>query len=996
MSASLIEQVISACAQFSSTTRLYALTVGDGSADLGAGGLLVEAFAADDEVQGIGVRDIIVLSTDAHIALDKMLDQSASLEVSLADGSRTTFAGMINQIAMLGSEGGLARYRLRLVPWMWRLSQVRNCRVWQEKSVIEIVDSVFESYTPQAIWRWSEEAGPFMDSAVRRSYCCQYRESDLDFVQRLLTEEGLAWRFEQSTEGPGAVLFADSAQLSAVPEDASSEADGGIRFHNVRAGEIQDTVQALRAHFSIGASSGTVLSYDYKSRKAVSASSPSRLQNGSKIPPLESYDVAGQYAYASKAQAQRYSDLQMEGCEARRRLWSGRSTLRTLRAGTRMIVLDAPLNRLSDTPAFTMLRVTSVGVNNLPSPVQHGLAELFGPIPELLQEFVRDNAPEDFSLAIEQARKTGYANCFEAVLADVTWRPQLPGSAGRSCARATAPGSQSAIVVGADGSDSPSGADELYCDRLGRVRIRFHWQDTDASCWVRVAQRSAGGGMGVQFLPRIGQEVIVQFLEGDIDRPIIVGALYNGQGEGGVAPTPGGQAGAVSQASQFNPAHDHAFSAQGNVAGGNSPAWHGASADSAGHRNGAAQWGVRSKEFGGGGFNQLLFDDTDAQGRVQLKSSPTASELNLGHLTHSADNYRGSFRGRGIELRTDAYGAVRAGAGLIITSYTISHNAGRRDPAGDNAPAIAMLKQAVKMADTFSGAAATHLTVALASHAGAEKANESALDEKAAPLKALMSAVSGMVGNASLDAAKADAGEKNINPGSDKLPHTTDAIVAVASKSGLGVIAGQSLQLANDETVTMLSGRDSQFITGGQMRVHSGQAIGVLGGAMKPGDSNVGVQLIAASDMMDIQAQSDTITVQARDEVNVISANAHIDWAAAKSITLSTAGGANITIDGGNITVQCPGKILIHAGKKHFGGPTNLAYEMNAMKGDANFDEVFVLRWPYDDTPVAHRKYEIVRGDGSVVRGVTDANGETGLQKSTFIESLKFRLLPED
>ena len=259
MSDTLIEQVTSALAQFSSATRLYSLTVGDGCANLGSGGLLVEAFAAEDEVQGIAGRDVIVLSTDAHIPLAPFLGQSASLVVSLADGTRTSVAGDINEVAMLGSEGGLARYRLRLVPWMWRLSQVRNSRVWQDKSVIEIVESVFEAYLPLAIWRWSDEVVPFMDGAVPRSYCCQYRESDLAFVQRLLTEEGMAWRFEQTEDGPGAVLFADSTQASAVPEDPSSETDGGIRYHNVRAGEIQDTVQALRAHFMISASAETVL-----------------------------------------------------------------------------------------------------------------------------------------------------------------------------------------------------------------------------------------------------------------------------------------------------------------------------------------------------------------------------------------------------------------------------------------------------------------------------------------------------------------------------------------------------------------------------------------------------------------------------------------------------------------------------------------------------------------------------------------------------------------
>jgi uncharacterized protein involved in type VI secretion and phage assembly len=695
--------------------------------------------------------------------------------------------------------------------------------------------------------------------------------------------------------------------------------------------ERQDTVQALKAQRRLHASLVTVASYDYKAKRTAAASTPSSVQPGDRLPVLETYDVPGQYAYADRGQAQRHANLQMQAKEARSQLWRGRSTVRSLRAGTRLTVTGTPLAQPGATPAFGILRVISIGVNNLPPPAQHALAELFGPIPELLQETVRDDLPDDLALVIEQATESGYANCFEAVPADVTWRPQLAGSDGRSNASPTAFGTQSAIVVGPDGGDSPVGADELYCDRLGRVRIRFHWQDSDAACWVRVAQRSAGGGMGSQFLPRIGQEVLVQFLENDIDRPIIVGALYNGQGEGGIAPTPGGQKGSEDQAPCFEPAHDHAPSAQGNVGGGNSPLWHGASGDSTGHRNGAAQWGLRSKEFGGAGYNQLLFDDTDAQGRVQLKSSFAASELNLGHLIHAADNYRGSFRGLGAELRTDAYGAVRAGAGMLVSSYKINHSAAARDAAGDNAPGIGMLQQAAKLGAAFHPAAVTHQTVGLAAHAGASKANASVLDKEAAPLRAMLTAVSGMVGKESLDAARTDASDKNTLAGADKLPHSTDAVIAITAKDGFGANAGQSFQLANGETVTVMSGQDSQFATGGQMRVHTGQSIGVLGGAVKSGENGIGLQLITAKDAIDIQAQADELKVQARDEINVISANAHIDWAAAKRISLSTAGGANITIEGGNITVQCPGKIAVHAGKKSFIEPAKLSYPMPAL-----------------------------------------------------------------
>jgi Rhs element Vgr protein len=925
MVTALTEQLTAALAQFQGATRLYELLLGEGGASPVPGELLVEAFAARDEVQEIGARDVIALSTSAYVDIEALLGQQATLEVSLADGTRTRFSGDISAAAMLGSDGGFARYRLTISPWMWRLGAVRNSRVWQDKTVIEIVDSVFEPYQPLAKWRWSDEATPFMAEAVPRSYCCQYRETDLDFVRRMLAEEGLCWRFEQDGDGQVAVLFADSSQPGAVPWDATSEADGGIRFHGARAVEQQDTVQALMAQRRIHATLATVASYDYKAKKIVAASAPSRLPG--KLPALESYDVPGQYAYANGMDAQRYADLQMQGKEARSHLWQGRSTVRTLRAGTRMTVTGTPLQQLGDAPAFTILGVTSVGLNNLPLPAQHALAELFGPIPELLQELARVDEPEQMEMAIAQALESGYANCFSAIPADVTWRPQLEGSDGRGHPKPTAFGAQSAIVVGPDGSDSPNGADELHCDRLGRVRIRFHWQDSgDATCWVRVAQRSAGGGMGSQFLPRIGQEVLVQFVENDIDRPVIVGALYNGQGEGGVAPTPGGKAGAENADSLFEPAHDHARSAQGNLVGGNSPVWHGASGDSAGHRNAAAQWGVRSKEFGGSGYNQLLFDDTDAQGRVQLKSSHAASELNLGHLIHAADNYRGSFRGLGAELRTDAYGAMRAGAGLLVSSYKINHSAAAREPAGDNGPGIGMLQRAATLASTFHSAAVMHQTVGLAAHAGAGKPNASVLDDKSAPLKAMLAAVSGMVDKNSLDAAAGTTGGGDV-----RLPHTSDAIIAVAAKDGLGVIAGQSVQLANGETGTLVSGHDTQFVTGGQMRVHTGQAIGVLGGAVKAGEGNVGLQLIAAKDAIDIQAQADELKVQARDEVNVVSANAHIDWAAAKSISLSTAGGANITIAGGNITVQCPGKITVHAGKKSFSGPTSLGFPLPSL-----------------------------------------------------------------
>jgi type VI secretion system secreted protein VgrG len=1000
MTTALTEQIASALVAFSSATRLYELKIRNAGDDLGSGGLLVEGFAADDAVNEVSARDVIVLSTSAYIEPDALLGQPAALEISLADGTRTAFAGDVSEVAMLGSDGGFARYRVRISSWLGRLEHGRNSRVWQDKSVIDIIDSVFQPYQPLAKWRWSDETGPFIADAMPRSYCCQYRESDLDFVRRVLAAEGLNWRFEQTDDGPGMVLFADSTQRSAIPEDPSSALDSGIHYHRASSVEHHDTLQALVAQRRLHASLTTVLSYDYKSKQGVASSSPTHRRIGRNLPALESFDVPGQYAYANSGQAQRYADLQMEAKEARSQLWQGRSTVRTLREGTQIRVTGAPRQGHADTLALLVLQVTSIGLNNLPSQVGHALTELFGPVPELLRECRPSDRPDDLALMIGQATESGYANCFTAVPVETPWRPQLPGSDSHTHSKPTAFGAQSAIVIGPDGDDSPSGANELYCDRLGRVRIRFHWQDSaNASCWVRVAQRAAGGGMGSQFLPRIGQEVLVQFLEGDIDRPVIVGALYNGRGEGAVAPTPGGQADSASDTSCFGRAHDHAYSAQGNLAGGNSPVWHGAAGDSEGHRNPGAQWGIRSKEFGGLHYNQLLFDDTDAQGRIQLKCSPVATELNLGRLNHACDNYRGSFRGMGAELRTDGHGAVRATAGLLVSSNGIGHRASSREPAGEHVQGNGLLRQTVKLGEMLSSAAMTHLSVGLAAFRGTINADASVLNDKAAPVNAVLTSMSGMVDKSNFTRAMTDASAGKTSSGEDKLPYSANSLVALSANADVAANAGQGIQFASGETATLTSGQDAQLVSGSQMRIQTRQAIGVLGGAVNAGESSIGLQLIAAKDTSNVQAQADEITVQAREEVSVVSASAHIDWASAKRISLSTAGGATITIEGGNITAQCPGKIAVHAGKKSLIDPDKLNYPLPKLPRSELPKRALHFKMRLTDTPgpnahpLANTPWKIAYGDMPrglkvideekvIAEGITDAKGDISLTQA--------------
>ncbi|MEO5659851.1 MAG: contractile injection system protein, VgrG/Pvc8 family, partial [Polaromonas sp.] len=183
-------------ANFSSASRLYDLSIDGiqeaipaGQTSLGFGPgqtFMVEAWCGAESLHTTSQWDLLVVSTNAHLDLASLLGKACQLHTALADGTRATRSGLIRQAALLGSEGGLARYRLRVVDWTWMLGQSIASRVWQDKALLDIVGSIFTRYAPQAAWRVSEEVGPFLAQAHQggaRSYCVQYRQTDLAFVQ---------------------------------------------------------------------------------------------------------------------------------------------------------------------------------------------------------------------------------------------------------------------------------------------------------------------------------------------------------------------------------------------------------------------------------------------------------------------------------------------------------------------------------------------------------------------------------------------------------------------------------------------------------------------------------------------------------------------------------------------------------------------------------------------------------------------------------------------
>src|SRR5699024_248931 len=450
---------------------------------------------------------------------------------------------------------------------------------------------------------------------------------------------------------------------------------------------------------------------------------------------------------------------------------------------------------------------------------------------------------------------------------------------------------------------------------------------------------------------------LVNFVGGDIDRPVIIGALYNGQGEGGIAPTPGaGESAAGTDA--YTGASDGRASAQGNLAGGHGPAWHGQSAAASGHANAAALSGLKTQGFDGHGHNQLVFDDTDQQGRLQFSTSQVATQLNLGHLIHQQDNYRGSFRGTGFELRSDGYGALRGRRGLLLTTWAASAS----EPAADATAVGGLLNQHVQLAETLSGAARTHQGVPLAGHEGSIRAGQSRLNDRAAPLKALReSAVATVTGDAWAETSEGEG-----------VPHSRDALTILAGRAGITSVAGQSLHHAAGETLNLGSGGHINLGIANQLRVHANQAIGLVAGAQQAHGTGLG--LIAGKGALDVQAQHDTLAVRAKQTLKLVSAHAELEMAAKQTVHLATEGGAYLHIEGGHITFGAPGKLSVKAGNHKMVGAANLDAAEPATVPDTAFQrygEQFQLTDEFSGEPLVHMPYEIELEDGRVLRGVT-------------------------
>ena len=514
-----------------------ALVVENVKIDEGVGPLPEVGDAPDAATQLV----VHVLAGDAHLELKQLMGQPVLLEL-LTSQSTTALRpwhGHVTSFALLGSDGGLARYRLVIQPWLAFLGHNQDSWVSQDKTVMEIVDEIFNGWAGQGQlkpqWRWD-----LADSSVypRRSLSVQYNESDLAYVHRLLREEGLYYWWEHEGEG-------DEGSHTLVIADHNGafkpNAQATVRFTQAGAVLKEDSITRVQTHARVRTASLEQASGDYRTLQL-----RPQQRSGQNLPAnlghLSVADVPGAYAYEDAAQGERLLKRQIEALDAQRHQGQATGTVRTAAPASHFTLVDHPVHDGSDTARdqLVILRAQHSARNNLRADHKAQVLSLLGQLQLDKLGVKTAPTPEDNDNSpLYQCEVQTQPLALPVRMVNVQTNG-LPDT--RLNPRPTITGVQTALVVGL--------GEPVHTDRDQRIKVQFHWQrgagshrlehptgddnapTSDASgTWVRVATPVAGQNWGSAFTALLGQEVLVAFVGGDIDRPVVVGSLYNGQGQ---------------------------------------------------------------------------------------------------------------------------------------------------------------------------------------------------------------------------------------------------------------------------------------------------------------------------------------------------------------------------------------------------------------------------------------------------------------------------------
>ncbi|HEV2864847.1 MAG TPA: type VI secretion system tip protein TssI/VgrG [Pyrinomonadaceae bacterium] len=440
---------------------------------LGEDVLLLEGFQGRESVSQPFRFELSLLSEQRQLDLDAAVGMRATIKLMGGDGEVQRYInGCVVSFSQGGSVQNLFRYRAALVPWLWLLSYSGGCRIFQHKTVPEIVSQIFteRGFAGEFALRLGGSYEP-------REYCVQYRETDLSFVSRLLEEEGICYFFEHTADKHTLVLADQSGKFVPCPNQPVA------RYHTAADDHLdEDTIATWSVAYQVRTGTYTARDFNFEQPRFDLLTS---IRGGDRRG-FEQYDYPGEYLNTSLGE--RLVRVRIEEQDATRQAATGSGDCRAFAAGYRFELADH--YRPDANRAYVLLSVTHAA--HLPA-----------------------NYESDAGGA-----GANYQN--EFVCIPFTATPYRPP---RTAPVPVVQGTQTATVVG------PAG-EEIYTDKYGRIKVQFHWDregryDENSSCWVRVSQPWAGGGWGAVSIPRIGQEVVVDFLEGDPDKPIVVGRVYN-------------------------------------------------------------------------------------------------------------------------------------------------------------------------------------------------------------------------------------------------------------------------------------------------------------------------------------------------------------------------------------------------------------------------------------------------------------------------------------
>ncbi|KVP64255.1 type VI secretion system Vgr family protein [Burkholderia ubonensis] len=744
-------------------------------------------------------------STQASkIQLNALMRQSVTLWIRQTDGGYLPIHGYVQRASRIGSDGGITYFQLQFSSWLSFLKLSSDRRDWQEAPGQHVLSDVFDKH-PQAQGHYKFD----LRSPIRSySHRVQW-ETDWNFVHRSMEEVGVFPRFDFAKDGKShTVVISDD--LYFAPSLPQSE----MMFSRAGTAEEFDGLTQFSEQQEVQSATLTIGTADYKRPD---------LDKQVSMPALNTDELPGQgedYLYTG---SQSWADSDMGDQEARIRTdeWASRAK-RYFAVGSPRYALPGYWFKLTGHPEFDALPAEDRELAILASDwlIQNNVPGM-----ETLARF-----PQSLRAQVEQAKAAGAGTNVRHTDGGVGFiRVEIEAQRRRAPFRSPFEHRKPEMHLQTGIVSAPDN-EEIYTDDGNRVKVWMTYsrkaRDEKASTWIRAAMPDAGAKRGGYFPLRKGDQVLVGFVNGDCDRPVVISRLHGGE---------------------------------------TMPVW---------HTHGVLS-GLRSREYGGDGFNQLVLDDSTGQNRAQLYTTSYASHLHLGYLIEQSDNTRGAFVGSGFDLKSEAHGAIRAVQGLSISTHPAAVQPMNVSPATDQ------LAAAEAVFDTVSQASETN--------------RAESLQDGSRALKAFTEMIQHSVPGST-------KGGRTAGGGSGNASGFAKPALLLASPAGVGLSTQQSIHASANQQVNLVAGKNVNLAAGKSFLASVMDKISLYA-------QNFGIKIFATKGPIEIQAQNDELTLLAQLDVKVESASGRLILRAEKELILNV-GGSYIKITPNMIENGTSGQIL--------------------------------------------------------------------------------------